>query len=123
MTIVLCLAAYGIYMAAFLPGMLVPPTVVMLFVAFLLQAILAIAAAFGAARRLSWAPPIVVVLGAVAAATWLVEGFVLGIRAYLYALFAALLAIVIALAVAAYLSGRWRLSLTTQNERPSLRPL
>jgi hypothetical protein len=123
--IALCLAAHGIYMAAFLPGMLGGPSSIMaLFVAFLLQAVLAIIAAIGTAQRLAWAPPVIVLLGAVVAATWLVEGFVFGVVAYLYALFAAVLAILAALATAAYLSGRWQLRLTsTKAESRSLRPL
>ena len=46
-----------------------------------------------------------IVLGAVVAATWLYQGFVLGIVAYLYAFFAAVVAILLTLAVVAYLNG------------------
>jgi hypothetical protein len=45
-------------------------------------------------------------LGACIAATWLIEGFVLGIITYLYALLVAVLAIVVAVVIAAYVKRR-----------------
>jgi hypothetical protein len=109
------LAAYGLYSATFLPAMAAPPVVVALFIAFLLKTVLAIAAAVAVARQLSWESLAVILLGVVVAATWLFEGFVLGIVAYLYAFFAALICLAVALAIAAYLSGWFRLHISTQS--------
>ena len=56
-------------------------------------------------RGQPWAAGVVVLLGVSIAATWLVEGFVLGIVAYLHALLVAVLAIVVALVIAAYVKN------------------
>ena len=60
-----------------------------------------------------------VLLGASTAATWLVEGFVLGIVAHLHALLVAVLAIVVALVIAAYLKRAPR----TAHPRIALEPI
>ena len=62
----------------------------------------ALAAAVGVWCGQRWAASVVVLLGVSLAATWLIEGFVLGIVAYLHALLVAVLAIVVALIIAAY---------------------
>ena len=73
-------------------------------IGFVLQAVCALAAAFGVWRGQPWAAGALVLLGASIAATWLIEGFVLGIVAYLRALLVAVLAIVVALVIAAYVN-------------------
>jgi hypothetical protein len=99
------LVLYGLYSASFLIAMAMPPVVTTLLITFIFKTVLAIAAAVAVWRGLSWDSLAVVVLGIVVAATWLFEGFVLGIVAYLYALFAAVIALAITLAIAAYLNG------------------
>ncbi len=64
----------------------------------------ALAAAVGVWRGLPWAAVAVVPLGVSIATTWLIEGFVLGIVAYLHALLVAVLAIVVALIIAAHVN-------------------
>ena len=98
------LAGYGVYRAAFVPAMLVGQPVPLLVIGFVLQAGCALAAAVGVWFRQPWAAGVVMLLGVIIAATWLVEGFVLGIVAYLYAILVAVLAIVVAWIVAAYAS-------------------
>jgi drug/metabolite transporter (DMT)-like permease len=103
--IALALAGYGVYTAAYLPAMLMSEPAPLLVIGFVLQAVCALAAAVGVWRRQSWAAGVVVLLlGLAIAATWLVEGFVLGIVPYLKALLVALLAIVVALVIAAYVN-------------------
>jgi hypothetical protein len=98
------LAGYGVYIGSHVPAMLVGQPVPLLLIGFVVQAVCALAAAFGVWRGLSWASAAVVLLGVSVAATWLVEGFVLGIVAYLGALLVAVLAVVVALVIAAYLN-------------------
>ncbi len=98
------LAGYAVYIGAHMPGMLIGPPMPLLLIAFVLQAVCAVAAAVGVWRRQAWAAGVVVLLGAIIAVTWLVEGFVLGIVPYLKALLVAVLAIVVALIVAAYVN-------------------
>lgn len=100
--IVVALAGYGVYIARYVPVMLLGQPVPLLLIGFVLQAVCALAAAVGVWQGRSWAAGVVVVLGVSIAATWLVEGFVLGLVAYLHALLVAVLAIVVALIVAAY---------------------
>lgn len=102
--IAVALAGYGVYIAGYVPGMLVGRPVPLLLIGFVLQAVCAIAAAVGVWRGQPWAAVAVVLLGLSIAATWLVEAFVLGIVAYLYALLVAVLAIVVAVIIAAYLN-------------------
>jgi hypothetical protein len=98
------LAGYGVYIAGYVPAMLLGQPVPLLLIGFVLQAVCALAAAFGVWRGQPWAAGVVVLLGVGIAATWLVEGFVLGIVAYLHALLVAVLAIVVALIIAAYVN-------------------
>ena len=104
--IAVLLAAYGVYTAAYVPGMLVDPISPLVLICFVLQVVLALAAAIGVWRDQAWAAGAVVLLGAIVAATWLIDAFVLGIVAYLHALLMAVLAIGLTLAIAAYLRGR-----------------
>ncbi len=96
------LAGYGVYAAAFVPAMIIGPAVPLLLIGFVLQAICGVAAAVGVWGRRRWAAAMVVLLGLSIAGTWLVEGFVLGIVAYLQALLIAVLAIVLACLIAVY---------------------
>ena len=64
----------------------------------------AFAAAFGVWRAQRWAAGAVVLLGVAIAGTWLFEGFILGIVAYLYALLVAVIALVVTLVIAAYVN-------------------
>ena len=104
--IAVALAGYGVYSAGYVPAMLVGWPVPLLVIGFVLQAVCALVAAVGVWRGQSWAAGVVVLLGVCIAATWLIEAFVLGIVAYLYALLVAVLAIVVALIIAAYVSRR-----------------
>jgi hypothetical protein len=98
------LGAYGVWQAlraiTMIPGLTSP----LLFLAFALQAVLAILAAVGIWRRQRWAGAVLLLLGASIAATALVEAFVLGIIAWLYALLLSVAAIVIALLLGAYVN-------------------
>jgi hypothetical protein len=76
----------------------------LLLIGFGMQALCALAAAFGVWRCQPWAAALVVLLGVSIAVTWLIEGFLLGMVAYLYALLIALLAIFVALIIAAYVN-------------------
>ena len=102
--IAVALAVYGVYIAGYVPAMLLGHPVPLLLIGFVLQAVCALAAAYGVWRRQPWAAAVVMLLGVSIAATWLVEGFVLGLVAYLHALLVAVLAIVIALVIAAYVN-------------------
>jgi hypothetical protein len=102
--IAVVLAAYGVYAASYVPALLVGGRAPALLVGFLLQAVCAFAAAIGVWRGGRWAAGAVVLLGASIAGTWLFEGFVLGIIAYLRALLVAVFAVVVSLIVAAYVN-------------------
>jgi hypothetical protein len=102
--IAVALAGYGVYIAGYVPAMLLSPPVPLLLIGFVLQAVCALAAAFGVWRGQPWAAGVVVLLGVIIAATWLIEAFVFGIVAWLHALLVAVLAIVVALIIAAYLN-------------------
>jgi hypothetical protein len=102
--IAVALAGYGVYIAAYVPAMLLGRPVPLLLIGFVLQVLCALAAAFGVWRGLPWAAGAVMLLGVSIAATWLIEGFVLGIVAYLHALLVAVLAIAVALVIAAYVN-------------------
>ena len=82
--------------------MLVGPSVPLLLVGFLLQAVFGILAGIGVWRGARSAPLVVVLLGASIAATALLEGFVFGIIPYLPALLEAVAAIVVALLIGMY---------------------
>jgi len=102
--IAVALAVYGLYVARYVPAMLVGPTVPALLIGFVLQCVCALAAALGVWRGDRWAAGAVILLGASIAATWLYEGFVLGIVAYLRALLVAVIALVITLGTAMFLN-------------------
>jgi hypothetical protein len=108
--IAVALAVYGVYAASFLPAMLVGASVPALLIGFVLQAVCALAAAFGVWRGGRWAAGAVVLLGVCVAATWLFEGFILGIIAYLRALLVAVIALLITFIIAAYLNREVRSS-------------
>jgi hypothetical protein len=103
--IAVALAGYGVYIASYVPALLFGHAPLLL-IGFVLQAVCALASAVGVWRDQRWAAGVVVQLGVCVAATWLVEAFVLGIVAYLHALLVAVFAIVIALIVAAYVKRR-----------------
>lgn len=98
------LAGYGLYIASYVPSMLAGGPVLLLLIGFVLQAVCALAAAIGVWLRRPWAAGVMVALGVSIATTWLIEGFVLDIVAYLHALLVAVLAIVVALILAAYVN-------------------
>ena len=102
--IAIALAAYGVYHALTAIAMLPGPASLLLLIAFVLQAVLAILAAVGVWRQRHWAAAALLLLGVSIAATALIEAFVLGIIAWLYALLIAIAAIVIALLLGAYLN-------------------
>ncbi len=102
--IAVALAGYGVYIAAYVPAMLLGQPMPLLLIGFVLQAACALAAAVCVWHRQPWAAGMVVLLGVSIAATWLVEAFVLGIVAYLHAILVAVLAIVVAWIVAAYVN-------------------
>jgi hypothetical protein len=85
------LAVYGLYAASYIPGLLIGIGSPILLIGRVVEAVLAFAAAFGVWTRRGWAPAFVIVLALAIAAVWLVEAFVLGIVAYLYAIGAAIL--------------------------------
>ena len=103
--IALVLAGYGIYTALYIPAMLVGPPTVLLLICFLAQAVCAIAAAVGVWSDQRWAAAAVLLLGFSIAATQLVE-ILLGIVPMLRAVLIAVLAIVAAFVLAAYLRGQ-----------------
>jgi hypothetical protein len=102
--IAVALAGYGVYIAGYVPAMLVGPPVPLLLIGFVLQVVCALAAAVGVWRGQPWAATVVLLLGVSIAGTWLIEGFVLGIVAYLHALLVAVLSIVVGLVIAAYVN-------------------
>ncbi len=104
--LVVLLVGYAVYAASHVPALIVAPIVPMLLAAFLLQAVVALVAAIGTWNRQSWGPRAIVILGVIIAVTWLIEGFALGIVAYLYALSVALLALVLCVMAAAFITNR-----------------
>lgn len=96
------LAAYGVWQAFYAIATLPGPASPLLLLAFAVKAVLAILAAIGVWRQQRWAGAALLLLGATIAATALVEAFVLGVIAWLYALLLAVAAIVIALMLGAY---------------------
>ena len=98
------LAAYGVSQAFYAIAMLPGPASPLLLIAFALQAVLAILAAVSVWRQQRWAGAALLLLGTSIAATLLVEAFVLGIIAWLYALLLAVAAIAVALILGAYVN-------------------
>jgi len=101
----IALIGFGIYRALYLPGMLVDVQVPLLLVAFVLQAVFAIAAGVGVWRRSRWAPLAIGLLCASIVAAALI-GVALGIIAYLRALLDAVVAILVAILLIRYVQGR-----------------
>jgi hypothetical protein len=104
LVIAVALAGYGVYVASYVPGILVGPPVPVLLIGFVLQAVCALVGAIGVWLGSRWAPGVVVLLGVSIAGTWLCEAFVLGIVASLRALLIAVIAVGITLIVAVYLN-------------------
>jgi hypothetical protein len=102
--IAVALAGYGVYAASYVPPMLVALLVPTMLVGFVLQAVCALAAAFGVWRGQRWAAGVVVLLGLCIAGTWLFEGFILGLVAYLRALLVAVIALIVTVAIACYVN-------------------
>lgn len=101
----LLLAGYGIYTALYIPAMLVGPPTPLLLICFIAQAVFAISAAVGVWSDQRWAAALLLLFGASIAATQLVE-ILLGIVPMLRAVAIAVVAIIGAFALAAYLRGR-----------------
>jgi hypothetical protein len=99
------LVGYGVHRALYVPGMLVGTGTPLLLVAFVAQAVLGIVAGLAVWSAAGWAPVAIVALGAVVAATALVEAFVLGIIPYLGALVQSVIAVVVAIVVARRVGG------------------
>ena len=113
LVIALGLVGYGIYRGLYIPAMLIGPSVPLLLIGFLFQAVFGIVAGLGVAIGARWSPLAIILLGVSAAATVLVEAFVLGIMAYLRALLEAVVAIIVAVPLAAYVKDRLGASPTT----------
>ncbi len=100
--IALLFVAYAVYTASFVPALIVAPVVILLF-GTLAKAILALVAAVGVWTERPWAGTLVILTGVAIAVVWLLDAFALGIVPYLYAIGAALVAVVVAIAIATYL--------------------
>jgi hypothetical protein len=106
--IAVMLAAYGIYTAMFVPGMVAGPSAPALLVFFVLQTLCSLSAAVRVWRGRPWAATTVVALGVAVAATSVFEGFFLGIVPYLRVLLVVVMALLTTLGVAAYVNhGRF----------------
>src|SRR5262245_23890620 len=101
--IALALAAYGVYTALYIPGMLIGPPAPLLLICFIAQVVCALASAVGLWWRHGGAATALILLGAAIAATQLIE-VLLGILPYLRAVLVAVLAIVGTLALASYVN-------------------
>lgn len=101
--VAIVLLGYGIYMALYIPAMLIGPPVPLLLIGFIAQAVFAIAAGLGIWTRQSWASVVVLLLGISIAATELFE-ILMGIVPYLRAVLIAVLAIIGALLLAQYMN-------------------
>lgn len=101
--IAILFVAYAVYTASFVPGLIVGRIVPVLLVGTVAKAVLALAAAVSVWRADAWASTLVVLTGVAIAVVWLMDAFALGIVAYLYAIGAAVLALLITFAIAIYL--------------------
>jgi hypothetical protein len=106
LVIAAALAAYGLYAASHVLGMVVGTLAPILLAGFILQVVSASAAAVGVWRDRRWAAGALMLVGVTVAATWLIEAFVLGIVAYLPALAAAAIAVIVTFGVATYVASR-----------------
>ena len=100
--IAVALAVYGVYIAGYVPGMLIGRPMPLVLICFVLQVVLALVGAVGVWRGERWAAGVVMLLGVTIATTWLIDAFVLGIVAYLHALLVAVLAVVVTGILALY---------------------
>ena len=100
--IAVALAVYGVYIAGYVPGMLIGRPMPLVLICFVLQVVLALVGAVGVWRGERWATGVVMLLGVTIATTWLIDAFVLGIVAYLHALLVAVLAVVVTGILALY---------------------
>lgn len=96
------LAAYGLYIAGYVPGLLIGQPMPLVLICFVLQVVLALVGAVSVWRGQRWAPGVVMLLGVIIAVTWLIDAFILGIVAYLHALLIAILAVVVAVLLGMY---------------------
>jgi hypothetical protein len=102
------LGLYGIYIASFVPGLLVGPPIPLMIVGFVAQAVAGVLGAVGVWMGATWAPIAIVVLGAAIAFTSLSEAFLLGIVSYDHALAVSFVGLLITVLIAMYLRGRTR---------------
>lgn len=102
--IALALVAYGVHRALYAVTMLPAPGSLLLFLGFALQALFAILSAVGVWRQQRWAASALLLLGVSIAVTALVEGFVLGILGWLYALLIAIAAVAVALVLGGFVN-------------------
>jgi hypothetical protein len=100
--VVVALVVYGLYIGLYIPPMLVGSPPVSMLLCFLVQTIAAIAAAVGVWQQRSWAPLVLIVLGAAIALTQIIQGFVLGLIGYNHAVFVAVLGLVLTTLTAIY---------------------
>ena len=100
--ITVVLAAYGIYAASYIPGLVVAPVPPILLISRMLEAVFALVSAAGVWSGRRWASNTILALGLTIAAMWLIEAFILGIVAYLQALAVAVLVGLVSVAAAAY---------------------
>ena len=100
--IAIALAVYGVYIAGYVPGLLIGRPMPLVLICFVLQVLLALVGAVGVWRGERWAAGVVMLLGVIIAATWLIDAFVLGIVAYLHALLVAVLAVVVTVLLGVY---------------------
>ena len=114
--IAVALAAFGIYRALYIPGMLIGPPEPLLLIGFFLQAVFGIVAGVAVWRGARWAWLVIILLGASIAATALFE-VVLGIIAYLRALLDAVVAIIVTFFIAAYVRRQATPSRTPNDQR------
>ena len=104
--VAIALLGYGLYIGSYVPPLFVGNPPMSILFGFLVQMVAALAGAAGVWWRQPWAALAIVILGAAIAATALVEGFVLGLVGYNHALAVAILALVITIALAVYVSRR-----------------
>ena len=99
MLIAVLLAAFGLWTGLNGAVLLMSGGTPLLMLLFIAQGVVALVAAYGAARAAGWAPGLLLVLGGLVAVTVLIEAFVLGILPWLYAVLIAVIAIVLAVVV------------------------
>jgi len=93
---------YGLYVALYVPPLLVGNPSPLILVVTVAEAVTAIIAAVAVWMRAAWALGAVLLFAAAIVSTQLVEGPVLGLIANLRAIFIGVVAVLVALAIAAY---------------------